>query len=730
MKTIFQIAILLVLQLPLFAQTITVQGTVSEENGPLPGASVLIKGTSKTVATNFDGHYIIDAKMTDVLIFSYVGYIRQEMTVGTQTTINVTLVSDNILDEVIVTAQGIKREKKALGYAVSEVSSQEIENRTEVNVGRVLSGKASGVAITSQSGASGNATRVVIRGYNSINGGGTVTSPSIPFNNPTVITGTKNPDQNEVTKNSPIYIVDGIPIHPSQVDLVKNIDEHQIERKTIHASAESIKLFGSQARNGCVVITTKKGNYRVENDESYKALFENQFKSVQLDPLSTMSIDVDKAGYSNVRRMINNGQKIPIDAVKIEEMINYFDYNYAPPTDNKPFAVHSEVIQTPWNKNTQLVRIGLKGKELSTDELPVTNLTFLIDVSGSMSSANKLPLLQSAFEVLVNKLRKEDKVSIVVYAGAAGVVLDPTSGDQKEKIMNAINNLNAGGSTAGGQGIELAYKLAQKHFVKKGNNRVILATDGDFNVGQSSDNEMQRLIEEKRDSGIFLTCLGFGMGNYKDSKLETLADKGNGNHAYIDTMQEAHKFLGKEFGGTLYTIAKDVKIQVEFNPALVKSYRLIGYENRLLANEDFADDKKDAGEIGSGHTVTALYEIVPINSSFDPVPNATLKYQSEFKNTISMSEELLTVNFRYKAPEGTQSKLFSEVVYNRVKPVDQASEDAKFISAVAMFGMQLRDSKFTENTTQDDVLILAQSGRGEDKDGFRAEFIRLVKSKR
>lgn len=730
MKTVFQIVIVVLLQIPLVAQTSTIQGTVSEENSPLPGANVLIKGTSKTVATDFDGHYIITAKTTDVLVFSYVGFMTQEVVVGNQTTINVTLASNNILDEVVVTAQGMKREKKALGYAVSKVSSEQIENRTGDNVGRVLSGKASGVAITSQSGVPRNATRILIRGYNTIHGSVAVTSPSIPLKKPLAITGTKNPDQNLVTENSPIYIVDGIPIDPSHVDLVNNIDQIQIERKTVHASGESIKLFGSQAKNGCIVITTKNGNYRVENDESYKALFENQFKSVLFDPLSTMSIDVDKAGYSNVRRMINNGQKVPVDAVKIAEMINYFEYDYAPPTDNKPFAVHSEVIQTPWNTDTQLVRIGLKGKELSTDELPVTNLTFLIDVSGSMSSANKLPLLQSAFEVLVNKLRKEDTVSIVVYAGAAGVVLDPTSGDQKEKIMKAINNLNAGGSTAGGQGIELAYKLAQEHFVKKGNNRIILATDGDFNVGQSSDKEMQRLIEEKRDSGIFLTCLGFGMGNYKDSKLETLADKGNGNHAYIDTMQEAHKFLGKEFGGTLYTIAKDVKIQVEFNPTLVKSYRLIGYENRLLANEDFADDKKDAGEIGSGHTVTALYEIVPSNSSYNPVPDTALKYQTSYKSKTLVSNELLTVKFRYKAPEGTQSKLFSEVVYNTVKPIDQASEDAKFIAAVAMFGMQLRDSKFTENTTQEDVLVLAQSGRGEDKDGFRAEFIRLVKAKR
>jgi len=348
----------------------------------------------------------------------------------------------------------------------------------------------------------------------------------------------------------------------------------------------------------------------------------------------------------------------------------------------------------------------------------------LIDVSGSMSNANKLPLLKSAFEVLVKNLRKKDKVSIVVYAGAAGVVLEPTSGDQKEKIMNAINNLKAGGSTAGGQGIELAYKLAVKNLKKKGNNRVILATDGDFNVGMSSDKAMENLIEEKRKSGVFLTCIGFGMGNYKDSKLETLADKGNGNYAYIDTMQEAHKFLGKEFSGTLYTIAKDVKIQVEFNPANVKSYRLIGYENRLLNNEDFKDDTKDAGEIGAGHTVTALYEVVPVKANYNPVDSDTLKY----KNTTSiLSDELLTIKLRYKEPDGDKSKLVQEVVKNT--PNEVVSEDFKFMSAVAMFGMKLRDSKFVKTIKQENIIALADSGRGKDEDGFRAEFIRLVKAK-
>lgn len=352
--------------------------------------------------------------------------------------------------------------------------------------------------------------------------------------------------------------------------------------------------------------------------------------------------------------MINNGQSIPADAVKIEEMVNYFNYNYAQPKDEHPFAIHTEVIKTPWHNETKLVRIGLQGKTIPTDDLPPSNLTFLIDVSGSMFSANKLPLLKSAFKLLVNQLRAEDKVSIVVYAGAAGVLLEPTSGDDKTKIMEALNQLSAGGSTAGGAGIELAYKMAEQNFKKNGNNRIILATDGDFNVGVSNNKDLEELIEEKRKSGVFLSVLGFGYGNYKDSKLEILADKGNGNHAYIDSMQEAQKVFVEEFGGTLFTIAKDVKIQIEFNPTKVQAYRLIGYENRLLADEDFIDDTKDAGELGSGHTVTALYEVIPVGVKTTYLkPVADLKYTEQtLKN--ETNNELFTVKFRYKNLQMTQ----------------------------------------------------------------------------
>lgn len=458
--------------------------------------------------------------------------------------------------------------------------------------------------------------------------------------------------------------------------------------------------------------------------ESYKDINENIFRSVGTSPLSTFSIDVDRAAYSNIRRMINNGQEVPKDAVKIEEMINYFNYEYPQPAKGQPFAIHTEVAQTPWNSDSKLVKIALQGKTVPLDNIPASNLVFLLDVSGSMNSPNKLPLLKSAFKLLTGQLREQDKVAIVVYAGAAGVVLPSTSGSDKTAVLAALDNLSAGGSTAGGAGIELAYQIAQENFIKGGNNRVILATDGDFNVGASSDSAMEDLIEEKRNSGVFLTALGFGMGNYQDSKLETLAGKGNGNHAYIDTMQEARRVLGTEFGGTLYTIAKDVKIQVEFNPAQVQAYRLIGYENRLLNDEDFKDDKKDAGELGSGHTVTALYEIIPtgVKSKFlkdiDP-----LKYTNT--SSSGNKDELLTVRFRYKEPEGSKSKELVQVVRSDEVAL---SPDFKFASAVALYGMLLRDSEFANDAPLQLVVSLAKEGRGKDENGYRTEFVRLVES--
>ena len=464
------------------------------------------------------------------------------------------------------------------------------------------------------------------------------------------------------------------------------------------------------------------------NTEEYATIHDNIFHDPGRTPLSTFSIDVDAASYSNIRRFLNNGQQPPKDAVRIEEMVNYFNYDYLAPEANEPFSVNTEVSEAPWNSEHRLVHIGIQGKKIATENLPASNLVFLLDVSGSMNAPNKLPLLKSAFGLLVEQLREQDKVSIVVYAGAAGVVLEPTSGDNKEQILNALNKLSAGGSTAGGQGIQLAYKIARDNFIKGGNNRIVLATDGDFNIGVSSNAEMERLVEKERESDVFLTVLGFGMGNYKDSKMEILADKGNGNYAYIDNILEAKKVLVNEFGGTMFTIAKDVKIQVEFNPELVQAYRLIGYENRKLNDEDFNDDKKDAGELGSGHTVTAMYEIIPVGAagagSIDP-----LKYQQN-KQTPKRKHgnELMTVKLRYKEPTGSKSQLISVVINDSDTPIMQSSDNFRWAAAVAEFGMLLRDSEFKGQSSYLQVVSLAQSAKGKDANGYRHEFLRMVQS--
>ena len=467
------------------------------------------------------------------------------------------------------------------------------------------------------------------------------------------------------------------------------------------------------------------------NTEGYDHIVENKFLKVMENPLSTFSIDVDAASYSNVRRILNQGQLPPAGAVRIEEMVNYFHYEYPQPKNGDPFSINTEIADAPWNKEHKLVLIGLQGKKIPTENLPASNLVFLIDVSGSMSAANKLPLVKASMKMLVDQLREQDKVSIVVYAGAAGLVLQPTSGEDKIKIKDAIDKLESGGSTAGGAGIKLAYKTAKEFLVKNGNNRVILCTDGDFNVGASSDDDMERLIEQERKSGVFLTVLGYGMGNYKDSKMQKLADKGNGNHAYIDGITEAKKVLVNEFGGTLFTIAKDVKLQVEFNPAKVQGYRLIGYENRMLAKEDFNDDKKDAGELGSGHTVTALYEVIPVGVESDFLKLVdSLKYQQNEKplSKTSQSDEILTVKFRYKAPDGDVSKLIVHPVRDQHIAINRTSDNFRFAASVAQFGMLLRDSEFKSASSFENVLSLAKKAKGSDEEGYRAEFVRLVES--
>tara|TARA_R110002033_G_scaffold26394_6_gene60446 strand:- start:61814 stop:63925 length:2112 start_codon:yes stop_codon:yes gene_type:complete len=698
MKNYILVFVIAFLSNTISVQVKTITGTVTDESGPLPGISVLLKNSSKITQTDFDGKYTISASKGDILLFSYFGYVTKEVLVTDTLIIDVTLETTlSELEEVVVVGYGVQKKYSTVG-SISTISSPSDIKRREKNayhnsISQQLQGKVAGVQVTN---SKNNSPSIKIRGNSTI-----------------------SDDQ------QPLYVVDGVPIQAKNNAIVANLDPNTIDKINVYKGAKAKALFGSSANNGCVVITTKSGTYQITQDEKYAHITENQFERVVLNPLSTFSIDVDKAGYSNIRRLINNGSQIPIDAVKIEEMINYFDYDYPQPTGDHPFSINLEAAKTPWNENTKIVRIGLQGKEYLNEDLPASNLTFLIDVSGSMSNQNKLPLLKSAFKLLVNQLREKDKVSIVVYAGAAGVVLEPTSGEEKEKIIKALDNLNAGGSTAGGQGIELAYALADKNFKQHKNNRVILATDGDFNVGASSDKDMETLIEEKRKSGIFLSVLGFGMGNYKDSKLEKLADKGNGNHAYIDTMQEAQKVFGEEFGGTLYTIAKDVKIQIEFNPTKVQAYRLIGYENRLLADEDFIDDTKDAGELGSGHKVTALYEIIPVGVKSEFLKEvADLKY-TKLESKTHLSDELFTVKFRYKKPNEDKSIEMVEVYKNQLS---EMSPDFKFSSAVALFGMHIRKSQYVNNANLNDVLQLATSGKGEDKKGYRSEFIRLVKT--
>ncbi len=458
------------------------------------------------------------------------------------------------------------------------------------------------------------------------------------------------------------------------------------------------------------------------NTEEYAYISENGFQSVVREPLSTFSADVDTASYGNIRRMIRGGSRIPADAVRIEEMINYFDYDYPEPEGEAPFSVTTEYSDCPWNEDSRLLLIGLQAKEIDFQDRPASNLVFLLDVSGSMYSDDKLPLVQKAFTMLTENLDERDKISIVTYAGYEAVVLDGVSGDRKAEIAAALDDLEAGGSTAGAAGIQKAYELAQKHFIPGGNNRVLLATDGDLNVGISSEGDLTRMIQEKKKTGVHLSVLGVGTGNIKDNKMEALADNGDGNYSYLDSIYEAKKVLVDEMGGTLVTVAKDVKIQVEFNPEQVAGYRLIGYENRLLDQEDFANDKVDAGEIGSGHTVTALYELLPAGGM---EPEAGLKYQTGGSTT--GSSELLTVSLRYKAPNGDTSRLLEYPVEADCYQ-EQASENLTFAAAVAEFGMVLRNSENRGTADLDSVMALAESCIHPDSDDYRKEFLGLVQT--
>jgi Ca-activated chloride channel family protein len=523
-----------------------------------------------------------------------------------------------------------------------------------------------------------------------------------------------------------------IPTVSAEQQLQEKVAGVAVYDRSIPANSAPVRI-----RNIATVNAPKRSGY-VSNttanpaDESYKPVSENGFLQARDNPLSTFSTDVDAASYSNVRRFINNGQIPPAQAVRVEEMINYFKYNLSGPAGNAPVAIHTELSSAPWNPEHRLLRIGLKARNIDMDKLPSSNFVFLLDVSGSMGEANKLPLVKAAMKMLVDQLRPQDKVAIVVYSGQAGLKLASTPGDQKSVIKEAIDQLQAGGSTAGGAGINLAYRIARENFMNNGNNRIIMATDGDFNVGDSSDGDMETLITRERSSNVPITIMGFGMGNLKDSKMETLADKGNGNYAYIDNLTEARKALISEYGGTMFMVAKDIKLQVEFNPAKVQAYRLLGYEDRLLAKEDFNNDKKDAGDMGSGHAVTAFYEIIPTGLKYDYTASVDpLRYQKTKDAPVGgqpNSNELLTIKFRYKQPDSGTSKMSSVTVTDTPINFKGTTSDFRFASAVAEFGMLLRSSEFKQKSSFDQAISIAKEAKGKDDDGYRSEFVRLAET--
>ena len=601
-----------------------VEGIVTDDVGaPMPGVSIVEKGTSNGTVTDIEGKYSLTVTNEKaILTFSYIGYLTQEVKVKKDKSLDVKLSADREqLEEVVV-----------VGYGT---------------------------------------------------------------------------EKNEITNAS--------------VTNIRTADEKRSRAKTIRGM--SSMAYQTQAYE---MEADDYGNF---NTEEYDLINDNIFQTPKSNPLSTFSIDVDAASYSNLRRMLNSGQTPPKDAVRIEEMINYFDYEYQDPSGEHPFSIATEMSDAPWNPNHRLVHIGLQGKKPDYTMTQPSNLVFLIDASGSMNAQQKLPLLKSSLKLMVNNLKENDRIALVTYAGNAGLVLKSTPVSEKDKIIDAIENLEAGGSTAGAQGIELAYSVAEKNLMKEGNNRIILATDGDFNVGVSSTSELVRMIEEKREKGIFLTIAGFGMGNYKDGRMEQISNAGNGNYYYIDNIREAEKVFVKELRATLFTIAKDVKIQVEFNPQKVQAYRLIGYENRKLNAEDFNDDKKDAGELGAGHTVTALYEIIPVGVESEFVKNIDdLKYQNIEKTETNHNNELLTIKFRYKEPNGSKSKLITQTLKDQSKVLNKTSDNFRFSAAVAEFGMLLRDSEFKGNANYPQVLQLAKSAKGNDTEGYRQEFINLVNS--
>ena len=507
---------------------------------------------------------------------------------------------------------------------------------------------------------------------------------------------------------------------------VINSEPDEVMEEEVEVTSNEAALMEPSANATSKMILSSPPQQR--NAETYKEIKENSFVAVAQQPVTTFSADVDRAAYANVRRIIGYGQIPPKDAVRIEEMVNYFDYDYPAPEEGSasPLRVSPELAPAPWNPNHLLLRIGLQAKKIDLAKAPPSNIVFLIDVSGSMDEENKLPLLKSSFKMLLGQLRPDDKIAIVTYANGTKVALPSTSVKDKEKIIKVLDNLYASGGTSGGRGIQLAYEQAQKSFIKNGNNRIILATDGDFNIGINNTTDLEKFIEKQRESGIYMSVLGFGIGNYRDDMAETIADKGNGNYAYIDNITEAKKVLVNELSGTLFAVAKDVKLQLEFNPKYVKEYKLIGYENRMLANEDFTNDKKDAGEIGAGHTVTALYELVPSDGKVAQ----SLRYQSQELNEKGKGNELGFLKIRYKDPKVKDAKsveITEPLVFNK-KALKETSADYRFAASVAEFGILLRDNSNKANATYDQVIELAEGAIGKDPEGYRKEFVRLVKS--
>ena len=509
---------------------------------------------------------------------------------------------------------------------------------------------------------------------------------------------------------------------------VINSEPDEVMEEEVEVTSNEAALMEPSANATSKMILSSPPPPQQRNAETYKEIKENSFVAVAQQPVTTFSADVDRAAYANVRRIIGYGQIPPKDAVRIEEMVNYFDYDYPTPEEGSasPLRVSPELAPAPWNPNHLLLRIGLQAKKIDLAKAPPSNIVFLIDVSGSMDEENKLPLLKSSFKMLLGQLRPDDKIAIVTYANGTKVALPSTSVKDKEKIIKELDNLYASGGTSGGRGIQLAYEQAQKSFIKNGNNRIILATDGDFNIGINNTTDLEKFIEKQRESGIYMSVLGFGIGNYRDDMAETIADKGNGNYAYIDNITEAKKVLVNELSGTLFAVAKDVKLQLEFNPKYVKEYKLIGYENRMLANEDFTNDKKDAGEIGAGHTVTALYELVPSDGKVAQ----SLRYQSQELNEKGKGNELGFLKIRYKDPKVKDAKsveITEPLVFNK-KALKETSTDYRFAASVAEFGILLRDNSNKANATYDQVIELAEGAIGKDPEGYRKEFVRLVKS--